>query len=72
MILFLFVIFWLLFFCFEVVQAGLCLILGAALNINKQHHWLNAQRANDIVLVLNIVIVAVNIVINAFDTRETT
>lgn len=50
----------------------LCLILGTALNINKEHHWINAQRANDIVLVLNVIIVAVNIIINAFDTRLTT
>lgn len=66
-----FLLFWLLFY-FEVSQAGLCLILGTIFNINKEHQWINADRINDFVLLLNVVTVAVNIVINAFDKKETT
>ncbi|KAI7815316.1 ninjurin, partial [Rhyzopertha dominica] len=48
----------------QVVQASLCILLGAVLNINKESDQTNADKANNITLVLNVVIVAVNIIIN--------
>lgn len=57
-------------FSFKVVQASLCIFLGSALDINNEDQQTHASRANDVVLVLNMLIVGVNIVINAFDMKE--
>lgn len=53
------------------MQASLCILLGAVLNINKESDQTNADKANNITLVLNVVIVAVNIIINVFEMKDT-
>lgn len=55
----------------KVLQASLCLLLGSGLNINKEDDQNKAQKANDVVLVLNVLIVAANVLISAFEMKET-
>ncbi|XP_060528940.1 ninjurin-2-like isoform X2 [Cylas formicarius] len=54
----------------QVLQACLCVVLGSALNINKEGHCDQANTANNFVLCVNIVIMAVNIVISTFEVKE--
>ncbi|CAH1181944.1 unnamed protein product [Phyllotreta striolata] len=54
----------------QIVQACLCVILGVTLNINKDVHQENANKANNIVMCINILIMAVNVVINTFDMKD--
>lgn len=54
------------------LQASLCVVLGTALDINKEKQQKIASVANEVVLVLNVLIVAVNVIINAFDMKEST
>lgn len=65
-----FMLFFFFHFYFKVLQASLCVFLGTSLNINKENQQISASRANDFVLVLNMLIVGVNIVLNAFDMKE--
>lgn len=66
----LYYIFFAFFIFFKVLQASLCVFLGTSLNINNENQQISASRANDFVLVLNMLIVGANIVINAFDMKE--
>lgn len=63
-------IFWFFLFNFKVIQASLCVFLGTSLNLNNESQQSTANNANDVVLVLNMLIVGANIVINAFDMKE--
>ncbi|XP_050315873.1 ninjurin-2 isoform X1 [Anthonomus grandis grandis] len=54
----------------QVIQACLCVLLGSALNINKEDHCPNANKANNIILCVNIVIMAVNVIIGTFEMKE--
>lgn len=63
------------YFCFfflpsKVLQASLCVVLGAVFNMNKEEDQNGADKTNDVVLVITILIVATNIVINAFEMKE--
>ncbi|XP_031329350.1 ninjurin-2 isoform X4 [Photinus pyralis] len=51
----------------QTFQALLCIFLGARLNINKESHQDTANRTNNIVLCVNIVVFVVNIVLEAFN-----
>jgi hypothetical protein len=55
-----------------VVAAILCVILGTTLNLNKEGDHQNADRANNVVLCINIVLMAVNILISSFEMKEST
>ncbi|CAG9762015.1 unnamed protein product [Ceutorhynchus assimilis] len=54
----------------QVVQACLCVMLGSALNINKEEHCPNANKANNIILCMNIVLMAVNVLIGTFEMKD--
>ncbi|XP_018563038.1 ninjurin-2 isoform X2 [Anoplophora glabripennis] len=54
----------------QVAQACLCVILGTYLNINKEGDHPNASKANNLVLCVNIIIMAVNILISSFEMKE--
>ncbi|KAJ8969458.1 hypothetical protein NQ317_008790 [Molorchus minor] len=54
----------------NVIQACICILLGSSLNINKEGDHPNANKANNVILCANIVIMAVNILINAFEMKE--
>uniref|UniRef100_V5FYP9 Ninjurin-2 n=1 Tax=Anoplophora glabripennis TaxID=217634 RepID=V5FYP9_ANOGL len=54
----------------QVAQACLCVILGTYLNINKEGDHPNASKANNVVLCVNIIIMAVNILISSFEMKE--
>ncbi|KAJ3637259.1 hypothetical protein MTP99_000733 [Tenebrio molitor] len=56
----------------QVVAAILCVILGTTLNLNKEGDHQNADRANNVVLCINIVLMAVNILISSFEMKEST
>ncbi|XP_066263136.1 ninjurin-2-like isoform X3 [Euwallacea similis] len=56
----------------QVGQACLCVLLGTALNINKEDHCPNANKANNIILCVNIAIMAVNVLISSFEMKEGT
>lgn len=67
----------LLCFCFifhrtKVIQAFVCVFLGTRLDINKDTHQNTADYVNNSILAANVLIVAVNIVINVFEMREPT
>lgn len=62
-------------FCFvflpsKVLQASLCVVLGTVFNMNKEEDQNGANKTNDVVLVTTILIVATNIIINAFEMKE--
>ncbi|XP_072383763.1 ninjurin-A-like isoform X2 [Diabrotica undecimpunctata] len=54
----------------QVIQAVLCVILGGSYDINKEHHQDNANKTNNVVMVINIVIMAVNVIINSFEMKS--
>ncbi|CAG9832507.1 unnamed protein product [Diabrotica balteata] len=54
----------------QVIQAVLCVILGGSYDINKEHHQDNANKTNNVVMVINIVIMAVNVLINSFEMKS--
>ncbi|XP_028128102.1 ninjurin-A isoform X2 [Diabrotica virgifera virgifera] len=54
----------------QVIQAALCVILGGSYDINKEHHQDNANKTNNIIMVVNIVIMAVNVIINSFEMKS--
>ncbi|VEN49077.1 unnamed protein product [Callosobruchus maculatus] len=56
----------------QVLQAILCVLLGSKLDINKENHQDDANKANNIILCLNIVVMATNILISAFEMKEGT
>ncbi|KAL1493677.1 hypothetical protein ABEB36_009374 [Hypothenemus hampei] len=53
----------------QVIQACLCVLLGSALNINKEEQCPNANRANNVTLCVNIAIMAVNVIIGSFEMK---
>lgn len=59
-----------MFSFFYVLQACLCVLLEVRLDINDGDNQNHANKANDIVLCVNIVIMAMNVVINSFDMKE--
>ncbi|RZC34538.1 ninjurin-1, partial [Asbolus verrucosus] len=56
----------------NVVQAILCVLLGTTLNLNKEDHQQSANRANNVILCINIILMAVNILISSFEMKEST
>ncbi|CAH1998300.1 unnamed protein product [Acanthoscelides obtectus] len=56
----------------QVLQAILCVLLGSRLDINKENHQENANKANNVILCLNILVMATNILISAFEMKEST
>lgn len=54
----------------QVIQGVLCAILGTVLDINKEHQQNNANRANNIIVALNVLLAAVNIVISVFESKD--
>ncbi|KAJ8939090.1 hypothetical protein NQ314_011244 [Rhamnusium bicolor] len=53
-----------------VIQACLCVLLGSSLDINKEEDHPHANRTNNIVMCVNIVIMAANVLISAFEMKE--
>ncbi|KAJ8960217.1 hypothetical protein NQ318_003941 [Aromia moschata] len=53
----------------QVAQACLCVLLGTALDINKEGDHPNANKANNVILCVNIVIMAVNVLISSFEMK---
>lgn len=66
--LFLFIL--LFIFARKVFQACLCVLLGVRLDINDEDNHHPANKANDVVLCINIIIMAINILINSFDMKD--
>ncbi|XP_063229531.1 ninjurin-2-like isoform X1 [Bacillus rossius redtenbacheri] len=54
----------------QVVIGIINVTLGSAFNINKQPHQRVANAWNNVVLALNIITTAINVVISAFDMRQ--
>ncbi|XP_056636458.1 ninjurin-1-like [Diorhabda sublineata] len=54
----------------QVIQACFSVILASKLDINKEHQQENANKTNNVVLCLNIVIMAINILINVFAMKD--
>lgn len=54
----------------KVIQAFVCVFLGARLDINKDSQQNTADYVNNSIVAINVLIVAVNIVINVFEMRE--
>ncbi|XP_074027377.1 ninjurin C isoform X2 [Leptinotarsa decemlineata] len=54
----------------QVVQGCICILLGSSLNLNKEDHQDNANTANNVVLCINVILMVLNILINAFDMKE--
>ncbi|ENN78075.1 hypothetical protein YQE_05229, partial [Dendroctonus ponderosae] len=53
-----------------IAQACLCVLLGSTLNINKEDHCPNANKANNTIMCINIVIMAINVLISSFEMKE--
>ncbi|KAF2882130.1 hypothetical protein ILUMI_24052 [Ignelater luminosus] len=53
----------------QAVLAIVCIILGSTLNINKEKDQDSADKANNASLIINVLIVIVNILINAFQIK---
>lgn len=74
---YLFLCYFYLYICFiyffylfiKVIQGVLCAILGTALDINKEHQQSKANKANNLIVALNIILAAVNIVISVFEGK---
>ncbi|XP_048523789.1 ninjurin-2 isoform X4 [Dendroctonus ponderosae] len=54
----------------QIAQACLCVLLGSTLNINKEDHCPNANKANNTIMCINIVIMAINVLISSFEMKE--
>ncbi|CAH1116696.1 unnamed protein product [Phaedon cochleariae] len=54
----------------QVLQGCLCVVLGSRLNINKENDQTDANKANNVILCVNIVIMATNILINSFEMKD--
>ncbi|XP_049826837.1 ninjurin-1 isoform X5 [Aethina tumida] len=54
----------------QVVIVSLCILLGVKLDITEENDHDTANMSNNIVLCLNVILVAVNIIISAFDMRS--
>lgn len=54
----------------QVIQGLLCVFLGTGLDINKEKDHNKANIANNVLLGLNVLIVAVNVIISAFEMRD--
>ncbi|XP_008193815.1 ninjurin-1 isoform X6 [Tribolium castaneum] len=54
----------------QVFQAILCVLLGTTLNLNKEGDHKSADRANNVILCINIILMATNILISAFEMKE--
>ncbi|KAJ3647306.1 hypothetical protein Zmor_019190 [Zophobas morio] len=54
----------------QVVQAILCVVLGASLSLNNEDDHNSAEKANNVILCLNIVLMADNILISSFEMKE--
>lgn len=44
--------------------------MGTTLDINKNHQVKTANRINNITLILNVFLVAINVVISVFDSKD--
>ncbi|XP_019881933.1 ninjurin-2 isoform X3 [Aethina tumida] len=54
----------------QIIICCLCVMLGSWLNINKDSHCPRADQFNDVLLCLNVVLVAINVLISSFDMRN--
>ncbi|XP_044014391.1 uncharacterized protein LOC122856686 isoform X3 [Aphidius gifuensis] len=54
----------------QIIQGIICLLLGSTYNINKEKDQKNANTWNNIVLAMMVLTVAINILISAFEMKD--
>lgn len=55
----------------QLLQGIICVLLGSNYDINKEDHQRKANRWNDICMSLMVLTVAVNVILSAFEMRDT-
>ncbi|XP_043483863.1 ninjurin-2 isoform X2 [Leptopilina heterotoma] len=55
----------------QLLQGILCVLLGSSFDINKENHQRRANLWNDICMSMMVLTVAVNVILSAFEMRDT-
>lgn len=59
------------YFIFQIFQAVVCVVLGLVFNINKVDQQKSAEIINNISVSIAVIVVTLNVVISAFDIKNT-